>query len=296
MSSRHIARTLSLQSLFEVDFYENYTIGDLDLKKIQERIADEFYPGFKDYDFSVTLAKETIHRRGTLDEIIIKAAPDWPLAKINAVDRSILRMSLYELLFGDRKDTPPKVAIDEGIELAKEFGGETSGKFVNGVLGAVYKEMGEPEKQQESKKSSKKEYLVGSVVMASHQGKLMTVLVHDVFGYWTLTKGKLASSEVLPKPELFKQAEEKIFGEIGLKARVYDSLGETEYIANKPDIGKVIRHVTYVLATTSYKEPALADKGGLDGVRWFDLEEVKNLKTYDDILPLIEKAQARYKD
>jgi hypothetical protein len=83
--------------------------------------------------------------------MIKRAAPDWPLEKIGVVDRNVLRIGLSELLFGDRTQVPPKVAIDEAIELAKTFGGETSGKFVNGVLGAIYKEMGEPEKTQTTK-------------------------------------------------------------------------------------------------------------------------------------------------
>ena len=76
-----------------------------------------------------------------IDEIITKAAPEWPLDKINAVDRNILRIGLAELLFGNFEQVPPKVAINEAIELAKNFGGPSSGRFVNGVLGAIYKEM-----------------------------------------------------------------------------------------------------------------------------------------------------------
>jgi len=76
-----------------------------------------------------------------LDKIIEKAAPEWPIAQISIVDRNILRIGLYELLYADKKDVPPKVAINEAIELAKTFSGPTSGKFVNGVLGTVYKQL-----------------------------------------------------------------------------------------------------------------------------------------------------------
>lgn len=74
---------------------------------------------------------------------MVKAAPEWPLDKIAPVDRNVLRIGLYELLFGDKSAVPPKVAVNEAIELAKSFGGETSGKFVNGVLGTVYRDIGD---------------------------------------------------------------------------------------------------------------------------------------------------------
>ena len=86
-------------------------------------------------------------KRDKIDTIIAKAAPEWPIGQIAMVDRNILRLGLYELIFGDYDAVPPKVAINEAIELAKSFGGEASGRFVNGVLGTVYREMGEPGKE-----------------------------------------------------------------------------------------------------------------------------------------------------
>ena len=90
-----------------------------------------------------------------LNKIIEKAAPQWPIEQIAVVDRNVLRLGLYELLFGNRDEVPPKVAINEAIELAKSFGGESSGKFVNGVLGTVYREIGEPGKDDAPPASAK---------------------------------------------------------------------------------------------------------------------------------------------
>ena len=90
-----------------------------------------------------------------LDLVIEKAAPEWPIDRISPVDRNILRLGLFELLFADRKEVPAKVAINEAIELAKQFGGDNSSRFVNGVLGAVYKEIGEPGKEEVGKKKKK---------------------------------------------------------------------------------------------------------------------------------------------
>jgi N utilization substance protein B len=106
---------------------------------------------------------------------------------------------LYELLFSDRKEVPAKVAINEAIELAKNYGGDTSGRFVNGVLGAVYKEIGEPGKNEISKRKMKDvpdkdlpiEELSGAVVYARDGDEVYLALIHDIFGHWTLTKGKL---------------------------------------------------------------------------------------------------------
>lgn len=113
--------------------------GMLEKKEVENKFLDD-------------LSTLVYDRLITVDQLITKAAPDWPLDKINVIDRNILRIGLTELLFGDRIGVPPKVAIDEAIEIAKEFGGDKSGKFVNGVLGAVYKELGEPDKAGKSKK------------------------------------------------------------------------------------------------------------------------------------------------
>ena len=112
-----------------------------------ERNASEFAPSAGDLPFMQDLLRGCLARHSDLDLVIGKAAPEWPLERIAPVDRNVLRLGLYELLFADREKVPAKVAINEAIELAKSFGGENSGRFVNGVLGAVYKELGEPGKE-----------------------------------------------------------------------------------------------------------------------------------------------------
>lgn len=289
MSTRHIARSLALQTLFEIDSRCTFDVPEAEAVSILKRIAVEFGEGVKDVSFAEVLIKDCLSRRITIDDIIVRAAPDWPLEKIGAVDRNILRLGLCELLFGDRAQVPPKVAIDEAIELAKTFGGETSGKFVNGVLGAIYKEMGEPGKEQTTKKvekeAMKRERLVGAVVVSVHEGKRYVGLVHDVFGYWTLSKGKIEGEEPI---EVL--AVRKIKSEIGVTVTLGEVLGQNEYIANKPDEGKVVKHVTYYLATSAHEPLVLEKKGGLDEAKWFEESEVRGLRMYDDIKPLIEKA------
>ena len=139
MASRHLARSIAMQSLYEWDFGSKKG----DLKDLTERNIQEFGPGLEDVnkDFIRTLAFGVVEHLADLDQIIEKAAPEWPLEQITIVDRNVLRLGLFELLYGNKDEVPPKVAINEAIELAKNFSGESSGKFVNGVLGTVYREL-----------------------------------------------------------------------------------------------------------------------------------------------------------
>ena len=148
--NRHLARGIALQVLYELDINDNLNIKKEDLEKIIDREVDEF-AGTSDDGFILDLLTNIQERLATLDDIISRAAPEWPLDKINAIDRNILRIGLAELLFYGEK-VPPKVAIDEAIELAKNYSSNSSHKFVNGVLGTIYKEMGEPRKEEKSQK------------------------------------------------------------------------------------------------------------------------------------------------
>jgi N utilization substance protein B len=127
-----------MQSLYEWDF--NGKKPD-DLEKIVEKNIKEFGPGLKDESFVWQIIQGVVANFSSLNKIIEKAAPEWPVEQITIIDRNILRIGLYELLYGNKEEVPPKVAINEAIELAKTFGGESSGKFINGVLGTVFKEI-----------------------------------------------------------------------------------------------------------------------------------------------------------
>ncbi|MFH0804546.1 MAG: transcription antitermination factor NusB [Candidatus Zambryskibacteria bacterium] len=286
MANRHLARSTVLQTLYEWDFSGQKLSPD----EILRRDASEFAPGAQDEHFMKNLLNGVISKQKDLDEVITSAAPEWPIDKISVMDRNILRLGLYELLFADRSQVPPKVAINEAIELAKKFGGETSGKFINGVLGAVYKEMGEPGKDEKSasQKPATKETLVGAVVYASHKGEIYVALVHDVFGHWTLTKGKLTTGEK-EESGIVREAKE----ELGLKVKVKEQLGENTYETFHPEKGKLIKRVIYFLAEAPFEELTLEnkkEKGGLDDVRWFKLQEILDLNFYDDTLPIVTKA------
>lgn len=138
MASRHLSRSIAMQSLYEWDFSGKKPDT---LEKIVKKNIKEFGPGLQDKDFIWQLIKGVVSRISDIDKIIGKAAPEWPIDQITIIDRNVLRIGLYELLYGNKEEVPPKVAINEAIELAKSFGGESSGKFINGVLGTVYKEI-----------------------------------------------------------------------------------------------------------------------------------------------------------
>ena len=140
-----------MQSLYEWDFCGK----EKDLRKIVEKNIKEFGPGLEDESFIWQLITGIVKKLKQIDEIIEKAAPEWPIEQITIIDRNVLRIGLYELLYAKKEEVPPKVAINEAIELAKTFGGESSGKFINGVLGTVYKQI-EPE-NKEQKTENKKE-------------------------------------------------------------------------------------------------------------------------------------------
>ncbi|MDO8575248.1 MAG: transcription antitermination factor NusB [bacterium] len=295
MANRHLSRSIALQCLFEWDMRGgSFHVGDTVESSVSRSVA-EFAPGMGDIAFVVNLIDGVLAQKENIDEIIVKAAPEWPLQKISAVDRNVLRIGLYELLFSDRKEVPAKVAINEAIELAKTYGGDNSGKFVNGVLGAIYKELGEPGKDEVSTKKKKIadipfeempiQNLGGAIVFARHEDNIYMALVHDVFGHWTLSKGKI------PKDVDVKEGTiAKIKEEIGIKIKIKEDLGMNEYVASDPELGKIRKQVHYFLAESKYETLKLADKGGLDDAQWFKISDILELNFYNDILPMVTKA------
>lgn len=149
MANRHLQRSVAMQALFEWDFQGRH---DELIDEIVDRNVQEFAPGIEDFEFVVALVKGTLAKRPLIDALIEKCAPEWPLDQVTIIDRNILRLGIFELMHGNYGEVPPKVAINESIELAKTFGGEASARFVNGVLGTIYREMGEPMKDDSTKK------------------------------------------------------------------------------------------------------------------------------------------------
>lgn len=140
MSNRHLARTIAMQSLFLWDFNDKEKV---DFGEVIKANFSNFAPSFNDGGFCQSLVNGVVEHMIEIDRYITKYATEWPLEQITIVDRNVLRIGVYELVIN--QEIPAKVAINEAIEIAKAFGGESSGKFVNGVLGAIYKDMGPKE-------------------------------------------------------------------------------------------------------------------------------------------------------
>lgn len=146
MGSRHLSRSIVLQTLFEWDF----THGAGDIKQIFERNIKEIGVGLEDTSYPQYLLDGILQHWQEINDLIVAGAPQWPLDQINIVDRNILRIGVYELVFGNKKEVPEKVAINEAIELAKAFGSDTSQRFINGVLGTIYRQLEEIQNKDSS--------------------------------------------------------------------------------------------------------------------------------------------------
>lgn len=142
-SNRHLGRIVALQTLYELDF--RVEVGDkkLDKADVLKRNIERYSEVVGDKAFISEVVNGVLERTEELDAVIQPVAPDWPLSQIARVDRTILRMGVYELYFG--KSVPSKVVINEAVELAKSFGADNSSKFINGVLGTVLKKIEEKE-------------------------------------------------------------------------------------------------------------------------------------------------------
>ena len=290
MANRHLSRSVVLQTLFEWDFnHKNVPSITSNL----EANAAEFAGDSGDRAYMDVLLSGVLQNLDAIDQVIEKAAPDWPLEKIAVVDRNILRIGLYELLFGDHNEAPPKVAINEAIELGKSFGGDSSGRFINGVLGSVYREIGEPGKDQKSGKIKNIPYkdmpvkeLVGAVVYCvTDKDQVKVALVHDIFGRWTLSKVQVNEGE-----NDQSALERGVKEELGLVIDVKDFLDKNEYIANDPEEGKIRKQVKYYLAKCEHADLVVGESDGLVDAKWFTLPEVVSLRFYKDILPIVTKA------
>ena len=135
-SNRHLGRIVALQTLYEHEFRKEVGDSDVDYKTILRRNLAEYKSSVDDIEFIDNLISGVLSTQSQLDEKLQPLAPEWPISQLLRIDRAVLRIGLYELLYC--ADTvPPKVVINEAVELAKAFGSDNSGKFVNGVLGTA---------------------------------------------------------------------------------------------------------------------------------------------------------------
>ena len=153
-SNRHLGRIVALQTLYEYDFRSYCNDESVDINEILGRSIERYDTAIQDKEFVEQLVQGVVKNAKELDDFIAPIAPEWPIEQIARIDKVILRMSIYQLQ--EMGDVPPKVAINEAVELAKAFGSDNSSKFVNGVLGTAFKEIEAKKSKTSSKSTSKK--------------------------------------------------------------------------------------------------------------------------------------------
>jgi transcription antitermination protein NusB len=310
MYTRREYRKVVMQSLYEIDMTLEMNINILDARNILNRNIQEFLPDSTEKEFVGNLFTTVIERLLTIDEIIIKAAPEWPLDKINIVDRNVLRIGLAEMVFGDKNNVPPKVAIDEAIEVAKEFGGESSGKFVNGVLGAVYKELkgdGEEVDNEDNKskndlnltdnsyktKKRKEEIRVGVIIFTQLKDgndiKDYVLLDKDRFGSYTFLKG-----EDLDKGNEDIFLKKYVNENTGLTIKDIKYLDHNAYISHHPERGNIHKIVRYHTAICDFKPVENLKSESKSDYVWMDLSKIDSVKLYKDLRPILKMAIDEY--
>ena len=284
MSNRHLSRTLALQSLFAWDFRDRKD----KMTELVDYNVENFATSFDDGGFALELASGVVDNIKIIDALITKYAPEWPLDKITVVDRNVLRLGIYELKFSP--DIPAKVAINEAIELAKAFGGSASGKFINGVLGTIFKQMEASGEINQKVAEPIHEVSSGGVVYrVAEDGQYFFVLVHDAYGKWTLPKGKVQGEE-----KLEEVAGREISEETGLhNLTVGEKLGEIQIKRKEPGKKPIPKTVHYFLVKTTDTELHIPKVTEIDAGKWFTMDEVLTTLGYENAKEIFQTALSK---
>lgn len=280
MSNRHLSRTIALQTLFEWDFNSH----NQNLTDLLERNLQEFAPGFDDQDFAKNIINGIIKNQEQIDQLITTYAPEWPLDQITPIDRNTLRVGIFELRYCP--EIPPKVAINESIELAKNFSGQSSGKFVNGVLGSIFKAMQAAGEKKEFEQEPQRELSCGGIVHARHNDKDLFVLVLDGYNKWTFPKGKIE-----PEENMEQAAIREVGEEIGIKdLTITNYIGNIDIKVSQPNKMPTPKTVHYFTMETEYKPLELEKHPGILDGQWVTAEQALTLISYENAKEIFTKA------
>jgi len=292
MSNRHLSRTIAMQTLFEWDFNHH----SQKMAKLIEENIEQYATGLRDVSFIEGLVRGVTKNLKEIDEIIIKYAPEWPINKITIVDRNVLRIAIYEMFF--EKQVPLKVVINESIEIAKTFGAESSGKFVNGVLGSIYNDIekgkiklriDELHKTLSQSKKEYKEISVGGIVYKKDGENLKFVLIKDAINKWTFAKGKIGDH--IKGEEIGEALARELEEEIGAKnILIKNKVGEIDVVVNKPEVDPYDKKIIYYLVETKDEKLIPENTITVKDVKWFTEEEVLKELGYKNARDIFKKA------
>jgi len=262
---------LTVQILYEWDFKKDK------FEKITERMIAETAEKI-DPDFITTLVKGVVENVGDIDKIIGETAPEWPVDQIAVIDKTVLRIGIYELLFS--RDVPPKAVINEAVELGKEFGSESSGKFINGVLGTIYRNSDFYVEEEE-------EVSAGAVIFKEVDGKIKFVLILNPYNKWSFPKGRVEEGETWQETAL-REAKE----ETGLETlEIIDFLGEIKYSSTKEIVteNQETKQVPikktvylYLVKTSDGKLSPSKSEGGILAAKWYDAKAAEAIIGYEN--------------
>lgn len=296
MLTRHASRELTLQALFNLDsrFDFKKKIKNNDTEDIYQNIFTSLYKKEGDDvdEFSQNLFFGVIENVEKINEIINESTTNWGLEKTAVIDRNILRLAIFEMLFFS-SDVPVKVVINEAIELSKTFGHKKSFKFVSGVLGNIYEASGlkerddivEAKKQDEEYAGALVEGKVGAMVFSRKDGEVYLAFIRNIFGFWTLAKGSIDEGRTIEESLI-----SKIKQKIGLDIKVIDKIGENIYRDRGKNKIPINKKAVYFLAESEHKDLVLEEGNrGLKEGKWFKVNKIKDLKKYEELTNIFEK-------
>ncbi len=286
MITRHIAREITLQSLFNLDY--RYKLTQIEEKKAEE-VLDNIITGIHNLkksepgrDFAKILLNGVLENSEKIDDILVKAAPDWGIEKTAIMDRNILRLAIFEMLFKIEDRTPPRVIINEAIELAKTFGHKKTFKFISGVLGTIYEvaNLEEVDNEMGVKRKVVKKMKVGAMPYYIEDGKIKILLVHNIFNKWTLPKGSYENEN-----ELEKSLVEILKTKLNVEGKMEEEIGNNKYLAGLNPLKAISKDLKYYLFQVSNPDKIKLNKErkGLNNLKWFPLEKIDGVDKYEDM-------------
>ena len=285
MSNRHLARTLVLQGLFQWDFNQRQE----NPHQLLEFNRKEFAQDLDDQGFSEELLTNVLAKIDEIDKLITQYAPEWPLDQITIVDRNVLRMGIYELKFAQA--IPPKVAIDEAIELAKNYSGTSSGKFVNGVLGSIYKDMQTKGEKKDLEVEPPRQFSAGGVVFRKEGNDYKFILVFDAYNKYTFPKGHIEDQE-----DKETAAQREVCEEIGIKqTKSHGYLGSIDIKVNEPNKRSVPKTVFYYLIETHDQALQVTTDPEVKDALWVTREEAMEKISYENAKEIFKLALEKLK-
>lgn len=270
LSIRHQSRMVVLQTLYEWDFDEERNIEEI----LERNIVQS---GFKvDEEFCQKIIKGIVPKIKEIDDLIKKTAPEWPLEQIATIDRCILRMGIFELIFDN--EVPPKAAINEAVELGKEFGGENTGKFVNGVLGTIYRNSDRYESEDIT-------ISAGGIIYRMDGNTPLFLAVKNVYDKWTFPKGKVEEGETWQEAAVREIREETGIEE----AEILGEVGEIKFTDKSGD-EPLKKNVHFYLVKTNQTQTKVSEGTHIKEIKWMTEEEIKKSLDYPNLIDLIDKA------